>query len=67
MNQREQDIFDEAAEIGDGEERRAFLDRACHGDAALRERVESLLQAHGEASGSAGFLGGEEGSAIRAT
>ena len=30
-------------------ERRAFLDEACGGDAALRDRVRSLLAAHGEA------------------
>ena len=32
-------------------ERQAFLDRACAGDATLREQVESLLRAHDEARG----------------
>jgi serine/threonine protein kinase len=31
--------------------RSAFLDEACHGDAALRLEVESLLSAHGKAEG----------------
>src|SRR6266702_17495 len=30
-------------------ERGAYLDQACAGDAALRERVEGLLQAHDQA------------------
>ena len=38
-------------------ERAAFLDQACAGDAALRQRVEALLKAHAEATGEA-FLTG---------
>ena len=30
-------------------ERSAYLDKACAGDAALRQRVEELLQAHEQA------------------
>jgi WD40 repeat protein/tRNA A-37 threonylcarbamoyl transferase component Bud32 len=67
VSSREQDIFDEAAEIEGGELRRAFLDRACDGDAALRGRVDALLKAHDAASGSTGFLGGERGSEVRPT
>ena len=36
-------LFDAALEIKGAEERRAYLDRACGGDAALRQEVESLL------------------------
>jgi serine/threonine protein kinase/WD40 repeat protein len=38
-------------------ERAAYLDQACAGDAALRQRIEALLKAHAEASGEA-FLTG---------
>jgi WD40 repeat protein/tRNA A-37 threonylcarbamoyl transferase component Bud32 len=65
VSERDQDIFDEAAEIEDGPLRRAFLDRACAGDAELRRRVEVLLEAHSAASGSDGFLGGKDGSTVR--
>ena len=34
-------------------ERAAYLDQACAGDAALRQRIEALLKAHSEASGEA--------------
>src|SRR6185369_14521136 len=43
---QEQSIFIEALEKEDPAERRAFLERACAGDLALRERVERLLQYH---------------------
>src|SRR5215831_13857171 len=39
------EIFLEAAEIEDGVARAAFLDRACGGDALLRQRLEELLAA----------------------
>jgi tetratricopeptide (TPR) repeat protein len=42
-------IFDEAAEIASPEERAAYLERACGGDADLRERVGALLRALEEA------------------
>src|SRR4051794_14408732 len=32
-------------------ERAAYLDEACKGDAALRQRIEDLLQAHEQAEG----------------
>src|ERR1035441_1931492 len=38
-------IFDDALELPK-EQRAAFLERACAGDAAFRERVEALLRAH---------------------
>jgi ankyrin repeat protein/serine/threonine protein kinase len=38
-----------ALDIGDAAERRAYLDRACAGDAALRAEVESLLAANSAA------------------
>src|SRR6202790_5919408 len=43
---QEQTIFTEAMEIANPAQRAGFLDRACGGDAALRERVEKLLQRH---------------------
>src|SRR6516165_12717659 len=39
-------ILGEAVEHGSPEERAAFLDKACAGDAARRARVEELLRAH---------------------
>jgi eukaryotic-like serine/threonine-protein kinase len=43
---QEQTIFTEALELVDPVERAAFLERACGGDLALRERVEKLLHRH---------------------
>jgi WD40 repeat protein len=42
-------VFTAALEKASAEERRALLDEACAGDAALRDRVEALLRAHEEA------------------
>jgi formylglycine-generating enzyme required for sulfatase activity/serine/threonine protein kinase len=42
----EQSIFLAALEIADVAERTAYVDRACSGDAALRQQVEALLAAH---------------------
>jgi WD40 repeat protein/serine/threonine protein kinase len=42
----EHELFAAALEIQDPEERSAYLDRACGGDAVLRGRVESLLKAY---------------------
>ena len=44
-------IFDEASEIADAEQRRAFVARACAGNPALRRDVEELLAAHETAGG----------------
>src|SRR2546430_5868205 len=44
-----EDIFLAALERGSAEERRAYLDAACAGDASLRERIEALLSAHADA------------------
>src|SRR5262249_6373260 len=49
MNERS--IFLGALDEEDPTRRSAFLDRACAGDAALRQRVEALLKCHGEAGG----------------
>jgi serine/threonine protein kinase/Flp pilus assembly protein TadD len=43
---REETLFIEALEKEDPAERAGFLDRACAGDPALRERIERLLQRH---------------------
>ena len=42
---REIAIFTEALKVSP-EERKAFLERRCGGDAALRRKVEALLNAH---------------------
>ena len=42
----EREIFTAALAKGDRAERAAFLDEACAGETALRERVESLLAEH---------------------
>jgi serine/threonine protein kinase/tetratricopeptide (TPR) repeat protein len=39
-------LFAEALERTDRDDRAAYLDRACAGDAALRRRLEALLAAH---------------------
>src|SRR5262245_23773728 len=49
---REQTIFIEALEIEDEAERSAYLDRACAGDEALRQRLDRLLARHAQS----GFL-----------
>jgi hypothetical protein len=43
------EIFSKAVECQSGEERAAYLDQACQGDAELRARLEGLLQARREA------------------
>jgi len=47
--QREEELFDAACRFADRSRRRMFLDHACAGDAALRERLEELLAAADEA------------------
>src|SRR4051812_43407118 len=49
MNER--DFFIEALQRPDPAERAAYIEQACTDDAALRRRVEVLLEAHIEASG----------------
>ena len=44
-------IFNDALEKSDLAARAVYLNEACRTDAALRERVEKLLQAHDEAGG----------------
>ena len=48
---RERSIFIEALEKDDPAAQAAFLDAACGGDSALRQRIEILLQAHSAAGG----------------
>src|ERR1035441_3519392 len=45
---RELAVFSDARKLPE-QQRAAFLDKACVGDAALRQRVEELLQASNEA------------------
>ena len=42
----ERSIFMEALEFDNPRERAAFLDQACAGDEALRQRIERLLRRH---------------------
>ena len=42
----EETLFAEALQRQDPAQRQAFLDMACGGDAALRQRIEALLQCH---------------------
>jgi serine/threonine protein kinase/tetratricopeptide (TPR) repeat protein len=44
-------IFTGALDRDSGPQRAAFLDEACGGDVALRERVDALLRAHEQAGG----------------
>ena len=53
--QREEALFQAANQLT-GPARAMFLDGACHGDPALRQRLEALLAAH---EASAGVLGDE--------
>jgi len=46
----EQTIFTEALERTDPQQRNAFLDQACQGDPALRQRIDRLLAQHHHAS-----------------
>jgi hypothetical protein len=48
-DQRAEEVFATALEMADPATRRAYLDRACAGKAALRQEVESLLAAHEQA------------------
>jgi len=50
---RQEEVFSQALALP-AEERAAFLDRACAGEAALRRSIEELLQAH---LGAGSFLG----------
>jgi WD40 repeat protein len=49
--QRVESVFAAALERFSAGERAAYLDEACAGDPALRQRVEALLRAHAEAGG----------------
>jgi WD40 repeat protein/serine/threonine protein kinase len=45
----EREIFFEALDLDDPAERAAYVDGACAGDAALRQRIETLLRLHANA------------------
>jgi hypothetical protein len=55
----ERSIFLEALEKEDPVQRSAFLDTACAGDVALRQRVEALLESHANAGSFLGKLAPE--------
>ena len=44
------EVFDEALRRSPGEDRNSYVDAACGDDAPLRQRVERLLQAAGDAN-----------------
>jgi eukaryotic-like serine/threonine-protein kinase len=44
----EREIFHEALEITDAGERSAYLDKACAGNAALKQHIEGLLEIHSQ-------------------
>ncbi|MFO0840975.1 MAG: tetratricopeptide repeat protein [Gemmataceae bacterium] len=58
-------IFGEALDCASPAEQSMYLDRACGGDAALRDRVEALLRAH-QRAGEGDFLLGPTAQADRA-
>src|SRR3954470_7490836 len=45
-NKLPREIFNEAVEIADAQQRAAYLTSACGDDAALRQQVEALIQSH---------------------
>src|SRR3954470_18410277 len=49
----EEEVFHQALARGSPDEREAYLEQACAGDAALRAAVEALLRAN---EGASGFL-----------
>src|SRR5213594_3323000 len=49
--EREEALFRAAVELTPGARRQAFLDQACVGDPALRQRLEALLAAHEQPDG----------------
>src|SRR5262245_7277219 len=59
-NPRANEIFLQALEAGSAEGCAAILDRACGGDAELRQRVEGLLRAHEQAGSFLGRAAAEE-------
>src|SRR5437764_869030 len=58
-NKKLRAIFNETLEIEDPKQRAEYLAQACCGDTALRQNVEELIQANGDAGR---FLGGAEDS-----
>ena len=64
---RVKEIFLEAAEQPDEAARAAYLDRACGGDAGLRDRVEALLRSHDPAGSFLGTPGRRAARAARAS
>jgi len=44
-------LFQEATRLQAGQERNAFVEQACAGNPALRQRLEELLQAHDSSTG----------------
>lgn len=49
VTHHEEELFDSARKLPDPAARRAFLERACDGDPALRTRIENLLEAEAAA------------------
>jgi eukaryotic-like serine/threonine-protein kinase len=51
QEKREEAVFEQAAQMASDEERAAYLDQACGGDAELRTRLELLLEGHFKGEG----------------
>ena len=49
LNEKEMDLFCEAAILADPAKRGAFLDQACAGNSNLRTRLEEILVIHAKA------------------
>jgi len=47
----EETLFDQALQIADIAQRTRYLDEACDGDPVLRERIQSLIDAHEDSEG----------------
>ena len=59
-NQPVEALFEAALALPNPEQRSAYLDRACAGDAALRAEVEGLLRASDQAGGFLGLSADDE-------
>jgi len=60
VSRSERSIFVESLDLPDGQQRQAYLDAACGNDAQLRQRVQSLLEAHDSPQTPLGRFGFDE-------
>lgn len=62
MENHEEALFEAAIKLPSSEQRTAFLDQACMGDADLRQRLEALMRAHFEGEN---FMSDDEAATLR--